>query len=81
LPLAEAISGQLLNSQSFLEETPQNRPETLAKILQELDRAPTGDSWTRWGRWFLAPPDKRAASPFATGTAGDLEADKPAIRP
>ncbi len=66
LQLSEAISGQLLNHQSFLEESRLNRASALNKIREELQGRPHTDSWAAWGRWFLAAPATRTISPFST---------------
>jgi WD40 repeat protein/serine/threonine protein kinase len=68
LPLAEAISGQVLNQQGLLEETKLNRAETLAQIRQKLNAEPGDDDWVVWGRWFLGDPGTRTISPFSSIT-------------
>jgi len=65
LPLAEAVSGQRLNEQNLLQDTTLNATETIARIRQELDGMPADDSWTKWGKWFLADPTNRTSSPFS----------------
>ncbi len=65
LPLAEALSGQVLNNQSVLEQTKLDRGATINHVRQELNQSPANDDWTVWGRWFLADPTTRTVSPFS----------------
>jgi len=73
LPLAEAISGKVLNEQGFLRETKLDRPQVLAQLRDQLSAAPDNDDWVQWGRWFLADPDTRTVSPFSTITPQDYD--------
>jgi hypothetical protein len=68
LPLAEAISGEVINQQGLLEETRLNRAQTPAQIRQKPRVAPEHDDWVVWGRWFLADPATRTFSPFSSLT-------------
>ena len=68
LPLAEAISGEVLNRQGLLEETKLDRAETLAQIRRKLNAAPGDNDWVSWGRWFLGDPATRIISPFSSIT-------------
>lgn len=76
LPLAEAISGQVLHKQGLLEETRLNRAETLAEIRQKLNTAKDNDDWVIWGRWFLADPATRTISPFSSITVPQYIEDR-----
>jgi WD40 repeat protein len=68
LQLAEAVSGQVLNSQSVLEPTKLNRAEVLNGIRYRLKHEPDGDDWAAWGGWFLANASMRTISPFSKVT-------------
>ena len=68
LPLAEAVSGEGLNSQGRLELIATNRFEMLQQIQQRLNQLPDDDGWITWGRWFLTVPGNRTISPFSKMT-------------
>jgi dipeptidyl aminopeptidase/acylaminoacyl peptidase len=65
LPLAEALSGQVLNAQAVLEETKLNRLETINQIRQRLNKEKDDNEWVRWGRWLLGDRTARTVSPFS----------------
>ncbi len=70
IPLAEAISGKVLNKEGVLEPTRLNRVETLNQLRQKLAGQPD-DDWVIWGRWLLADRATRTISPFAKVTVPD----------
>jgi WD40 repeat protein/serine/threonine protein kinase len=70
-PLAEAISGQVLNKQGLLEPTQLNRADVINQIRQELNHTSEDNDWVVWGRWFLADPATRTISPFSKKTIPD----------
>jgi hypothetical protein len=65
LPLAEVVSGYVINQQGVLEETKRNGVETLAQLKQRLDQTTNGNDWVIWGRWLLADSATRAISPLS----------------
>src|ERR1051326_6325656 len=74
LPLSEALSGQVLNTQSVLEQTRLNRLETINRIRQRLSQAKADDDWVVWGRWLLGDRATRTISPFSKVTLIEKEA-------
>jgi hypothetical protein len=64
LPLAEAVSGRVLNKQGVLEDTKIDRAEVLQQIRQKLNES-APDDWVVWGRWFLADSLTRTVSPYS----------------
>jgi hypothetical protein len=73
IPLSEALAGEVLNTQTVLEETKLNRLETLNQIRQRLNQAKDDDDWVRWGRWLLGDRATRTISPFSRITVPDYE--------
>ncbi|HTX22090.1 MAG TPA: AAA family ATPase [Candidatus Aquilonibacter sp.] len=69
--LAQAISGYTLNQYSVLVPTKLDRAQT----LKELNKSPSDDDWTVWGRWFLADPATRTISPFSQMTVPQYTED------
>ena len=69
LPLAGAVAGRHLSERGVLEPPGEDSAETLRKIREQLIRSETSDSWTKWGRWFLADRATRAISPFSRVTS------------
>ena len=41
-----------------------DRVQTVNDIRAKLNKDPSEDDWTVWGRWLLADPDTRCFSPF-----------------
>jgi hypothetical protein len=68
LPLSEALSGLVLNSDSVLEQTKLNRLATINQIRQKLIQERDADDWVVWGRWLLADRTTRTISPFSKVT-------------
>jgi hypothetical protein len=68
LPLSEALSGLVLNSDSVLEQTKLNRLATINQIRQKLIQESEADDWVVWGRWLLADRTTRTISPFSKVT-------------
>ncbi len=66
--LAEAISGQALNTQGLLEPTRLNCTEVINRLRQELNGESNKGDWAIWGRWLLADPPTRTISPFSEET-------------
>jgi tetratricopeptide (TPR) repeat protein len=65
LPMAEAISGKVLNKKGTIEKTQLNRLEVLSQLRQQFNQDPADNDWVVWGRWFLADPSTRTISPFS----------------
>jgi serine/threonine protein kinase/WD40 repeat protein len=83
LTLAEAVSGLVLNDQGILEPTKLDRVQSINDIRAKLNKDPSEDDWTVWGRWLLADPDTRCFSPFYArnrreGLASHQPTNKPA---
>ena len=66
--LAEAVAGQHLNERGVVEPLSEEPGRVLEEIREQLSRAPDGDDWTIWGRWFLANRSTRTISPFSKVT-------------
>jgi WD40 repeat protein len=64
LPLAEAISGQVVNQQNILQPTKLDRAEVIQTVREAVNQSTNTDDWVAWGRWFLADPAIRPISPF-----------------
>jgi eukaryotic-like serine/threonine-protein kinase len=66
LPLARAVSGEVLDNRGVLGRT--NSDEILNQVRQKLSQEQGDDDWVVWGRWFLADPATRTISPFSKVT-------------
>ena len=53
-PLAEAVSGEVLNARNIIEPSQLDRAAFLDQLRQRLGREPESGAWAVWGRWFLA---------------------------
>jgi WD40 repeat protein len=69
--IAQAISGQVLNKHSFLEQTQLIGAGVLKELRQRLQQEPDDNAWSHRGRWFLENSPTRAISPFSTVTAAE----------
>jgi WD40 repeat protein len=83
LKLSEAASGMVVNDLGLLEETKLDRVQTVNEIRAKLNKDPSEDDWTVWGRWLLADPATRCLSPFYArnrreGLASHQPTNKPA---
>jgi len=67
LSLAEAISGERVNSRNLLEKTETNRATIVNSVREQLQECEP-DDWATWGRWFLANPRTRTISPHSSMT-------------
>ena len=65
LPLAEAVSGEVLNARNVLEPSQLDRAAFLDQLRRRLSLEPPADPWVTWGRWFLADPAERTIAPFS----------------
>jgi WD40 repeat protein len=74
LPLMEAVSGQVLNAQGFLEETRLDRVSTINETRRRLAATAGNDPWLVFGRWLLADPATRTISPFGQITMREFVA-------
>jgi eukaryotic-like serine/threonine-protein kinase len=62
--LAEAMSGQTLDSRGILVLSANDRAKTIHRIREELNRSADSEGWVAWGRWLLGSPSERGASPL-----------------
>jgi hypothetical protein len=70
LSLAEAISGERVNSQNLLERAESNHVSILNSVREQLQGSEP-DDWVMWGRWFLANPGTRTISPHSSMTLSE----------
>jgi WD40 repeat protein/serine/threonine protein kinase len=76
VPLAEAISGEVLNEQGVLVPSRRDPAALMAGVRAQLAQAAPQDDWAVWGRWFLAPADQRPISPHSGLTTAHYIRDR-----
>ncbi len=60
--LAEVVAKRRINRNG---DSVAVAPSQMASVRASVEATPTGDSYARWGRWFMADPDTRASSPWS----------------
>lgn len=58
--LVEAVAGQRLNSEGGFDSLP---PEAVLKYRTQLEQSKSGDSLTRWAKWFFAGATPQPMTP------------------